>query len=63
MRHRLVAWSWLSGLVVGAVVLAVVPDLLLRAELAFLLGSVTGWLVGTALVLSERRERVLQSVA
>jgi O-antigen/teichoic acid export membrane protein len=63
VRHRLVAWSWLSGLVVAAVVLVVVPDLLLRAELAFLLGSVTGWMVGTALVLSERRERVLQSVA
>jgi O-antigen/teichoic acid export membrane protein len=63
VRHRLVAWSWLSGLVVGAVVLALVPDLLLRAELAFLLGSVAGWLVGTVLVLGERRERVLQSVA
>jgi O-antigen/teichoic acid export membrane protein len=63
VRHRLVAWSWLSGLVVGAVVLALVPDLLLRAELAFLLGSAAGWLVGTALVLIERRERVLQSVA
>jgi O-antigen/teichoic acid export membrane protein len=62
VRHRLVAWSWLSGLLVAAGVLAVVPDLLLRAELAFLLGSVTGWLVGTALVLSERRERELQSV-
>jgi O-antigen/teichoic acid export membrane protein len=62
VRHRLVAWSWLSGLVVGAVVLALVPDLLLRAELAFLLGSAAGWLVGTALVLIERRERVLQSV-
>jgi O-antigen/teichoic acid export membrane protein len=63
VRHRLVAWSWLSGLLVAALVLALVPDLLLRAELAFLLGSVTGWVVGTALVLSERRERVLQSVA
>ena len=63
VRHRLVAWSWLSGLVVGGVVLALVQDLLLRAELAFLLGSAAGWLVGTALVLSERRERVLQSVA
>jgi O-antigen/teichoic acid export membrane protein len=63
VRHRLVAWSWLSGLLVAALVLAVVPDLLLRAELAFLLGSVTGWVVGTTLVLSERRERVLQSVA
>ena len=63
VRHRLVAWSWLSGLVVGATVLALVPDLLLRAELAFLLGSAAGLLVGTALVLSERRERVLHSVA
>ena len=63
VRHRMVAWSWLSGLLVAAIVLAVVPDLLLRAELAFLLGSVTGWVVGTTLVLSERRERVLQSVA
>lgn len=62
-RHRLVAWSWLSGLLVAALVLALVPDLLLRAELAFLLGSTAGWLVGTALVLAQRRERVLQSVA
>ncbi|WP_219417313.1 lipopolysaccharide biosynthesis protein [Pseudonocardia nigra] len=62
VRHRLVAWSWLSGLVVAAVVLAVVPDLLLRAELAFLLGSVVGWLVGTVLVLTQRQERELQSV-
>jgi O-antigen/teichoic acid export membrane protein len=63
VRHRLVAWSWLSGLLVAGVVLALVPDLLLRAELAFLLGSTAGWLVGTTLVLSERRERELQSVA
>jgi O-antigen/teichoic acid export membrane protein len=63
VRHRLVAWSWLSGLLVAGVVLAVVPDLLLRAELAFLLGSAAGWLVGTGLVLSERRERELQSVS
>jgi O-antigen/teichoic acid export membrane protein len=62
VRHRLVAWSWLSGLLVAALVMVFVPDLLLRSELAFLLGSLTGWVVGTALVLSERRERVLQSV-
>lgn len=61
-RHRLVAWSWLSGLAVAALVTAVVPGLLLRAELAFLLGSVAGWLVGIALVLVHRRERVMQSV-
>jgi O-antigen/teichoic acid export membrane protein len=63
VRHRLVAWSWLSGLLVAALVMVFVPDLLLRAELGFLLGSLTGWVVGTALVLSERRERVLQRVA
>jgi O-antigen/teichoic acid export membrane protein len=63
VRHKLVAWSWVSGLLVAGVVLAVVPDLLLRAELAFLLGSLVGWLVATALVLSGRRERELQSVA
>ena len=41
-RHRLVAWSWLTGVVVATVVLLLVPDLLLGAELAFLTGSVTG---------------------
>jgi O-antigen/teichoic acid export membrane protein len=62
-RHRLVGLSWAAGLVVAAAVLVLVPDLLLRAELAFLLGSAVGWLVGTVLVLTERPERVLQSVA
>jgi O-antigen/teichoic acid export membrane protein len=60
VRHRLVAWSWLSGVVVAAVVLFAVPDLLLAAELAFLVGSTTGWLVATLLVLTTRRERELQ---
>jgi O-antigen/teichoic acid export membrane protein len=63
VRHRLVAWSWLSGLVVAAVTLAIVPDLLLRAELAFLLGAAAAWLVGTALVLGGRRERVMHIAA
>lgn len=62
VRHRLVAWSWLSGLVVAAMVWALVPELLLRAELAFLLGSTTGWLVGTVLPLIDRRERVMTRV-
>jgi hypothetical protein len=44
-----------------AVILFTVPDLLLAAELAFLAGSATGWLVGTLLVLTTgRRERELQ---
>jgi len=61
VRHRLVAWAWLTGVAVAAVILFTVPDLLLAAELAFLVGSATGWLVGTVLVLTtERRERELQ---
>ena len=61
VRHRVVAWSWLSGVVVATVILFAVPDLLLGAELAFLAGSATGWLVGTLLVLTTgRRERELQ---
>jgi O-antigen/teichoic acid export membrane protein len=60
VRHRLVAWSWLTGVAVAAVVLFTVPDLLLAAELAFLAGSATGWLVGTSLVLTTGRERELQ---
>jgi O-antigen/teichoic acid export membrane protein len=60
VRHRLVAWAWLSGVVVAAVILFTVPDLLLAAELAFLIGSATGWLVGTLLVLTTGRERELQ---
>jgi O-antigen/teichoic acid export membrane protein len=62
VRHRLVAVSWLAGVVVAAVVLLAVPDLLLAAELAFLAGSVTGWLVGTLLVLTTGRERELERV-
>ena len=54
------AWSWLTGVVVATVVLLLVPDLLLGAELAFLTGSVTGWLVATLLVLTTGRERELQ---
>lgn len=60
VRHALVAWSWLSGVVVAAATMSVVPDLLRAAELAFLLGSSTGWFVGTALVLTGRRERMFQ---
>jgi O-antigen/teichoic acid export membrane protein len=61
VRHRLVAWAWLTGVAVAAVILFTVSDLLLAAELAFLVGSATGWLVGTVLVLTtKRRERELQ---
>lgn len=61
--HRAVAWSWLAGLAVAALVLTLVADLLLAAELAFLLGSTAGWLAGTVLVLTRRREREFESVA
>jgi O-antigen/teichoic acid export membrane protein len=60
VRHRLVAWAWLSGVTVAAAILLTVPDLLLGAELAFLIGSTTGWLVATLLVLTTGRERELQ---
>ncbi|MGQ0482475.1 MAG: hypothetical protein ACT4O0_15810 [Pseudonocardia sp.] len=53
-RHRDVAWSWLSGVLAGALVAAVVPDLLLRAELGFLAGSLMAWLVSASLVLTRR---------
>ena len=62
VRHRLVAWAWLSGVVVAAAVLFAVPDLLLGAELAFLAGSTVGWLVATLLVLTTGRERELHRV-
>ncbi len=62
-RHRQVAWSWLSGVSLAALLVAVIPDLLLRAELAFLGGSTAAWLLGTLLLLSKRHDRELQNVA
>ena len=53
-RQRDVALSWLAALAVAGTVFAVVPDLLLRAELAFLAGSATGWVVGNAQILGRR---------
>ena len=53
-RQRDVALSWLAALAVAGTVFAVVPDLLLRAELAFLAGSATGWVVGNAQILGCR---------
>nr|MDQ3988393.1 hypothetical protein [Actinomycetota bacterium] len=53
-RQRDVALSWLAALAVAGTVFAVVPDLLLRAELAFLAGSATGWAVGNARILGHR---------
>ncbi|MDQ2706281.1 MAG: hypothetical protein M3Z25_00945 [Actinomycetota bacterium] len=56
-RHRDVAWSWLSGVLAGALLARVVPGLLLRAELGFLVGSLVAWLVSVSLVLNRRPER------
>ena len=53
-RQRDVAVSWLAALAVAGTVFAVIPDLLLRAELAFLAGSATGWVVGNAQLLGHR---------
>jgi hypothetical protein len=54
--HAKVAWSWLPGLAVAAVVFAVVPDLALRGELAFLLGSAVGCVAGAGQLLAAHRK-------
>lgn len=59
-RHRDVGWSWLSGVLAGGLVVLLVPDLLLRAELGFLVGSLVAWLVSISLVLRRRSDRKLQ---
>jgi len=56
-RHRQVAQSWLAGVVAAALVVLVVPDLLLRAELALLVGSGAAWLVSVWVVLSPNAGR------
>lgn len=53
-RHRDVAATWAGGLLVAVVVFAAVPDLLLRAELAFLAGSLAGWVAGTVRIVRHR---------
>jgi O-antigen/teichoic acid export membrane protein len=61
-RHSRVAWSWLAGVATAAVTFALIPDLLLRAEIAFLTGSLVGWLVGVLLLTSPRQESELCSM-
>ena len=51
-RHAPVAAAWVGGVLVGALVAAVVPDLLLRAELGMLAGSLAA---GVAIVRTLRR--------
>jgi O-antigen/teichoic acid export membrane protein len=59
--HSRVAWSWLIGVATAAVTFALIPDLLLRAEIAFLAGSLAGLLAGVRLLTSPRQESELCS--
>ncbi|GLZ31662.1 hypothetical protein Lesp02_38500 [Lentzea sp. NBRC 105346] len=59
--HNRVAWCWLAGVATALVAFAAVPDLLLRAEIAFLTGSLAGWLAGVRLLITPRQESELCS--
>lgn len=59
--HSRVAWSWVVGVLTAAATFALIPDLLLRAEIAFLTGSLAGLLVGLRLLTSPRQESELCS--
>lgn len=59
--HSRVAWTWVAGVLTAAVTFALIPDLLLRAEIAFLTGSLAGLLVGLRLLTSPRQESELCS--
>jgi O-antigen/teichoic acid export membrane protein len=59
--HSRVAWSWVAGVLTAAVTFALIPGLLLRAEIAFLTGSLAGLLVGLRLLTSPRQESELCS--
>ncbi|MEU3644309.1 hypothetical protein AB0E59_13105 [Lentzea sp. NPDC034063] len=60
-QHSRVAWSWIAGVLTAAATFALIPDLLLRAEIAFLTGSLAGLLVGLRLLTSPRQESELCS--
>ncbi len=53
-RHHLATWCWTAGTVCFVLVAAVVPDLLLRAELSYLAGSVAAALVALVSVTGRR---------
>ncbi|MFJ8958791.1 lipopolysaccharide biosynthesis protein [Lentzea sp. NPDC102401] len=59
--HSRVAWSWVMGVLTAAATFTLIPDLLLRAEIAFLTGSLAGLLVGLRLLTSPRQESELCS--
>lgn len=53
-RHHLATWCWAAGAVCFVLVAAVVPDVLLRAELSYLAGSTAAALVALARVAGRR---------
>ncbi|MCS7484788.1 lipopolysaccharide biosynthesis protein [Umezawaea endophytica] len=55
--HTKVAQAWLVGIAGAAATFALVPDLLLRAELSFLVGSGLGWLTGMFLLTTSGEDR------
>ncbi len=55
--HGKVALAWLVGIAGAAAVFALVPDLLLRAELSFLVGSGLGWFTGLFLLITSGEDR------
>lgn len=56
--HAKVALTWMCGIAAAAVSFAVVSDLLMRAELAFLAGSLVGFVSATSfLLLGTTRQR------
>lgn len=61
-RHHLATWCWAAGTACFVLTTALVPDLLLRVELAYLAGSCVAAVVALALV-AGRRGQVGQSGA
>lgn len=62
-RHRQVAVGWATGLVVGGLAFALVPDLVLRAALGFTLGSAAALVFGVAVLLRRSAPPVHRSTS
>ncbi len=56
-RHRDVGLAWALALVVAVIVFSAIPDLVLRAELAFALGSAVGLLAAVVRLWQEQGAR------
>jgi O-antigen/teichoic acid export membrane protein len=61
-RHRQVGLSWVTGLTAATCVVLAVPELLLRAELGFIVGAGVAWLTSTFGVFVPQRRRELLDV-